>query len=287
MSTYAVTGSASGMGKATVERLRAAGHTVIGVDLRDAEIVADLSTPDGRSSAAAAVLEQSGGRLDGAVLAAGIGPGVGRERLLAEINYLGAVELLVAWREALAATGSAKVVVFSSNSTTTTPLIPGSAVRALLAGNPAKTVRIMRRFGKNAPGLMYGTSKIALSRWLRRAAVTPEWAGAGIRLNAIAPGAILTPLLQAQLDDPEQSGAIESFPIPTGGFGTAGQIADWVIFMLSPAADFMAGSLVFVDGGTDAYFRSEDWPRAVPLHGLLRYLRLGREFAARKAQSKK
>ncbi|CAN5232240.1 SDR family oxidoreductase [soil metagenome] len=283
MGTYAVTGAASGMGKATVERLHAAGHTVIGVDLRDADVIADLSTPAGRSTAAATVLEQSGGRLDGAVLAAGIGPGPGRERLLAEINYLGTVELLTQWRPALAATGAAKVVVFSSNSTTTTPLVPGSAVKALLASDPAKAVRIMRRFGKNAPGLMYGTSKIALSRWLRRAAVTPEWAGAGIRLNAIAPGAILTPLLQAQLDDPEQRGAIEAFPIPTGDYGTAGQIADWVIFMLSPAADFMAGSLVFVDGGTDAFFRSEDWPTAVPLVGLMRYLRLGREFAARKA----
>lgn len=287
MSIYAVTGSASGMGKATADRLREHGHTVIGVDLRDADIIADLSKPEGRAFAASEVLHQSGGKLRGAVLAAGIGPGPGRTRALAEINYLGAVELLTAWRPALAATASAKVVVFSSNSTTTTPLIPGSAIRALLDGNAAKAERIMGRFGKNAPSLMYGTSKIALSRWLRRAAVTPEWAGAGIRLNAIAPGAILTPLLQAQLDNPEQRGAIEAFPIPTGTYGTADHIADWVIFMLSPAADFMAGSVVFVDGGTDAYFRSDDWPRGVPLRGLQRYLRLTKQFAARKAAATK
>lgn len=47
MGTYAVTGSASGMGRQASEKLRAAGHTVIGVDLRDAEVLADLSTAQG------------------------------------------------------------------------------------------------------------------------------------------------------------------------------------------------------------------------------------------------
>ena len=96
MSIYAVTGSASGMGKATADRLREHGHTVIGVDLRDADIIADLSNPQGRAFAASEVLHQSGGKLRGAVLAAGIGPGPGRTRALAEINYIGAVELLTA-----------------------------------------------------------------------------------------------------------------------------------------------------------------------------------------------
>lgn len=283
MGTYAVTGSASGMGKATAEKLRDAGHTVIGIDLRDADITADLSTAQGRAAAADALLERVGGVLDGAVLAAGLGPAPGRERMLAEVNYRGAVDLLKAWRPALAAHGSAKVVVFSSNSTTTTPLVPKSAVNALLNDDVDKAVRTLKRlFRGNAASIMYGTSKIALSRWLRRAAVTEQWAGAGIRLNAIAPGAILTPLLQSQLDDPGMSGAIEAFPIPLGGYGDAGKIADWVVFMLSPAADFLTGSLVFVDGGTDAYFRSDDWPRAVPLKGLQRYLRLTKEFAAKK-----
>ncbi|GAA4188619.1 hypothetical protein GCM10022252_24190 [Streptosporangium oxazolinicum] len=74
MGTYAVTGSASGMGAAVTERLRSAGHSVIDVDLRDADLIADLATPQGRSAAAAGILERSGGVLDGAVVAAGIGP---------------------------------------------------------------------------------------------------------------------------------------------------------------------------------------------------------------------
>lgn len=45
MRTYLVTGSASGMGRAVTEKLVAAGNSVIGVDLRDADVIADLSTP--------------------------------------------------------------------------------------------------------------------------------------------------------------------------------------------------------------------------------------------------
>ena len=81
MSTYAVTGSASGMGAAVAESLRAAGHTVIGIDRpgTDADITADLSTPDGRHAAIVGVIERCDGRLDGAVLAAGLGPRRGQE----------------------------------------------------------------------------------------------------------------------------------------------------------------------------------------------------------------
>ena len=56
---YAVTGSASGMGSAVAALLRADGHTVIGVDLRDADVIADLSTPQGRADAAAGVLDRA------------------------------------------------------------------------------------------------------------------------------------------------------------------------------------------------------------------------------------
>jgi len=49
--------------------------------------------------------------------------------------------------------------------------------------------------------------------------------------------------------------------------------------MLSDSADFLCGSVVFVDGGSDAYFRATDWPKAVPLHSVGRYLLLTRRFA--------
>ena len=280
MGTYAVTGSASGMGRAAAERLRANGHTVIGVDVQPADVVADLSTPAGRRAAADAVRTECGGRLDGAVLAAGVGPTPGRDQpsQIVQVNYFGVVELLQAWRPLLAAGERAKVVVFSSNSTTTIPAIPGRAIRALLAGDGDKAVRALRIFGRAASSMAYGASKVAVSRWVRSHAVTRDWAGAGIRLNAIAPGAILTPLLEKQLSTPGEAKAIHSFPVPIGGFGDAGHLADWVVFMLSDSADFLCGSVLFVDGGSDAYFRADDWPGPVSVRRLVPYLRKFKRF---------
>jgi NAD(P)-dependent dehydrogenase (short-subunit alcohol dehydrogenase family) len=274
MGTYAITGSASGMGGHAAQKLRAAGHTVIGVDLRDADVVADLSSPQGRVDAAAAVLLGAGGQLDGAVLAAGIGPTPGPDspRRIFEVNYFGVIDLLMAWRSALAATENAKVVVISSNSTTTVPLVPRRAVRAVLAGDPDKAVRAVKPFRRAAPAMAYAASKIAVARWVRTHAVTTQWAGAGIRLNALAHGAVMTPLLEGQLATPREAKAIRAFPVPVGGFGDAGQLADWMVFMLSDAADFLCGSVIFVDGGTDAYFRSDHWPSPLSAAGVPRYL---------------
>lgn len=282
MGVYAVTGSASGMGHEVTQKLCDAGHTVIGVDIKQADIIADLSTAEGRRAAIDRVLAASRGRLDGAVLAAGLGPGpaADRARLIAQVNYLGVVDLLDAWQPALAAATHAKVVVFSSNSTTTTPAVPARTVRAFLAHDADKAARSARMFGKNASTIVYAASKIAVSRWVRREAVKSEWTGAGIRLNALAPGAVMTPLLEEQLSMPKQAKVIRAFPVPIGGFGDAGQLADWVLFMLSDAADFLCGSIVFVDGGTDAYFRADDWPRPVPLRGLFSYLKRFRNFSA-------
>ncbi len=263
------------MGRATAQRLRDDGHTVIGVDVKNADIVADLSTPRGRTEAVEAVLGASGGKLEGAVLAAGLGPTPGRDRprQIAQVNYLGVVELLVGWRPALAAGDRAKVVVVSSNSSTTVPAVPRRTVRALLAHDADKAVRSVRFFGPAAPTMMYAASKIAVSRWVRRHAVLPDWAGSGVRLNAIAPGAIMTPLLEEQLSTPRLAKVVRSFPIPVGGFGDVRHMADWMCFMLSDSADFLCGSIVFVDGGTDAHFRADDWPKPVPARQLLGYLR--------------
>ncbi|MGA5543956.1 SDR family oxidoreductase [Mycobacterium sp. NPDC051198] len=273
MGTYAVTGSASGMGRAAAERLRTDGHRVIGVDLRDAEVIADLSTAQGRSEAAAAVLELAEGRLDGAVMAAGVGPLPDRNavRLILSVNYLGVVDLLQRWRPAFVAAGNGKVVVVGGNSSTTMPMVPVRAVRALLRDDLDRAVKSLRRYRAVAPSLSYGASKIAVSRWVRRNAVLQSWAGAGIRLNAIAPGAIRTPLLEKQLASPREAKAVQSFPVPVGGFGSPDHLAEWMVFMLSDAAEFLCGSVIFVDGGSDAYFRPDDWPRRVPTPRLPNY----------------
>ena len=79
------------------------------------------------------------------------------------------------------------------------------AVRALLAGDAQKALQTYRFLGPAGPPMAYAASKIAVSRWVRRNATTQGWAGAGIRLNALAPGAIMTPLLERQLATPAEA----------------------------------------------------------------------------------
>ncbi len=280
MGVYVVTGSASGMGRATADDLRWKGHRVIGVDLRDAEVIADLSSAEGRANALSEIHELASGRLDGAVFAAGLGPIPGREALTASVNYLGVVELLEGVHGLLAASGNAKVVIFSSNSTTTMPGLPDEVIEAFKARDIEGAVAIAEAAGpKVGPNFMYAGSKTALTYWMREIAVSPEWAGKGIRVNAIAPGAILTPLLQKQLNDPELAPAIENFPIPIRGFGRPDEVSAWVIFMLSPAANFLVGSTIFLDGGTDAYFRASSWPKAMTQEEVPAYLEKMEAFA--------
>lgn len=281
MGVYVVTGSASGMGRSTAEQLRWEGHQVIGVDLKNAEIVADLSTPEGRANALAQIHDKANGRLDGAVLAAGLGPIPGRERLIAEVNFFGVVEILEGIHEELAAAGNAKVVIFSSNSTTTIPGIPTEIIEAFQERNTEKVLAVAGAAGpEHGPSLVYAGSKTAITHWIRTIGVTQDWAGRGIRVNAIAPGAILTPMVEAQLADPKLAPAIKAFPIPVREFGKPQEVAQWVIFMLSPAANFLCGSVIFLDGGTDAYFRADAWPRAMGVDELPEFQKKMADYAA-------
>lgn len=260
MGTIVITGSASGIGAATRQRVEQDGHRVIGVDLRDAEITADLADAAARQAALEATLEACGGELDGLVTCAGVGPPFDPAQMLT-INWFGTEVFLTGLRPALAASdGIAKVVAISSNSTTVSPNTPSAAVEACLAlDEPAAHAALADLDPTEAMPFAYAASKVAVARYVRRNAPTPAWAGSGVRLNAVAPGAVATPLLQGGLDDDHFGAAIRSMPIATE-FGTPANIAEWVNMMLSPAADFMCGSVVFVDGGTDAMIRSDDWP---------------------------
>jgi NAD(P)-dependent dehydrogenase (short-subunit alcohol dehydrogenase family) len=260
--TYVITGSASGIGGATRARLEKAGHSVIGVDLRDAEVIADLAQPETRRGAVDDVLARSGGRLDGLVTAAGVGPPFDAATMMS-INYFGSEAFLSGLRPALAASGSAQVVAVSSNSTTAQPNIPAELVDVCLTGDE-EAARAMAV--KHGDAFTYAASKTAIARYVRRNAPTAEWAGAGVRLNAIAPGATLTPLLQSGLDSDEFGPLIRAFPVPTGGFGTPEQIAFWIDMLLTgEGAPFVCGAIFFVDGGTDAMVRPDAWPTTFTL----------------------
>lgn len=250
--TVCITGSAGGIGAATRDRLEKEGARVIGVDVRDAEVIADLSTPPGRDAMVAAVAECCDGVLDGVVAAAGI---MGDQPLVVAINYFGAIATLDGLRPLLARGTAASAVAISSNSTTTTPGLPSALVDVLLAGDEADALAATSR----APGVFaYPASKLALARWVRHRAPTTEWIGAGIRLNAIAPGVIETPMTK---NDLEFIFSIpDVFPVPIGRPGRPEEIASLLAYLLSPDAGFFCGSVVFADGGTDAAVRADDYP---------------------------
>jgi len=253
MGTFVVTGSGSGIGAAVRRRLERDGGTVVGVDLRDAEITADLATAGGRAAAVAAALAHTD-RLDGVVACAGLGPHVRDGAAIASVNFFGAVSLLEGLRPALVA-GRGAAVAVSSNSATL-PNSDNEITAACLDGDEAAARAHAALLGGQP---VYGGSKLALARWVRRHAVTDVWAGAGARLNAVAPGAVHTPMLQGGLDHPILGDAIRNFPSPSGGFGTADQIADAIAFLLGPQATFCIGTILFADGGTDALFRPNDF----------------------------
>jgi len=247
MTTIAVTGSAGGIGGAIRARIEAAGHDVVGVDVRDADVIADLSTAAGRTAACDAIVAETAGVLDGLVVAAGIGGSTeAPSSMVARINYFGAVGLLEGLREPLAAGQLEAAVAIASNSATAMPVEDPTLVDECLTGDEEAAAKTAEGMDGEA---VYAFAKLALARKVRRLAV--EWAP-GIRVNAVAPGPVLTPLTRAALDHPVTGDLIRAFPIPMDRWGEQTEIAEAVWFLLSPQSAWTTGTVLFVDGGTDA-----------------------------------
>jgi glucose 1-dehydrogenase len=79
-----------------------------------------------------------------------------------------------------------------------------------------------------------------------------EYANRGIRVNAIAPGATITPINQAWIDDPQKKAVVESH-IPMGRAGTSEEMAAAVAFLASDEAAYITGQTLFIDGGLTLY----------------------------------
>jgi 2-deoxy-D-gluconate 3-dehydrogenase len=98
--------------------------------------------------------------------------------------------------------------------------------------------------GLNVPG--YAASKSAIAGLTR--ALSNEWAGHGVTVNAIAPGYIATDNTQALQDDPDRSRSILE-RIPAGRWGRAADLGGAAVFLASAASDYVSGVVLPVDGG--------------------------------------
>jgi glucose 1-dehydrogenase len=98
--------------------------------------------------------------------------------------------------------------------------------------------------------LGYSVSKGGMQNLTRTLAL--EFAPQGIRVNAVGPGATVTPINRAWIDDPEKSALVTSH-IPMGRAGLAEEMAGTVAFLLSDEAGYITGQTLFVDGGLTLY----------------------------------
>lgn len=251
MQTHVVSGASSGIGAATRARLESDGARVIGIDLRGSDIDADLSTPEGRAHACERVRDLAPEGIDGLVPCAGIAGLTGVDSaLLISVNYFGAIALANGLRSLMRPGGA--VVVLASNSVTCQPGWNAEVAGACLEGDEDRARSLASEVDAV---LVYPSSKAALAYWARREGVRAEWIGAGIRLNAVAPGLIATPMTEALREDPELGVFADAYPTAIGRPGRPEEIAELIAFLLSDAASLLVGSVVFADGGTDAIMR--------------------------------
>lgn len=228
-----VTGAAGGIGRAIVESLAENGCPVAACDLpgtdvaavNGAEITATFDVRDRTAVRAGVANAIAGlGGCDAVIANAGVVDTIHRAERFSdedwrkdlETNLHGAFYLAQAAFDALAASGDGRVVVISSAGAETG--IPGQVA--------------------------YGASKAGLVGMARTLAA--EWASTGIRCNVIMPGFIATPKVRAM---PHEVRAAVIARIPLQRFGATEELAGAVSFLLSPAAAYITGAVLRVDGG--------------------------------------
>lgn len=252
--TIIITGASSGIGARTAELAIAQGADVIGIDMRDppaphgAFLKGDISSPEG----IAAIAQQLPGRFDALLNVAGVS-GTGGAAATLAINFYGLRHLTETLSPHIREGGS--VVNVAS--------IAGYGWRANLErarrmvgvqGFPDVTKVMADNDVPNEIG--YPLSKELLLLWTQIAAHQPLFKGRGIRVNAVSPGPVETPILKqfrAVLGDEK----VDSDISRTGRAGTASDIAPVILFAASDAARWINGANLAVDGGLEASINAD------------------------------
>ena len=192
----------------------------------------------------------SGGKIDALIACAGV---AAPTPLTLRVNFFGAVATLEGLRPLLAKGASPRAVAVSSFAS----IMPSDPelVETLLKGDEAAALAMAPN---KEPGVYYSSSKAALARWLRKHSTSPEWVGAGILLNGIAPGMVVTPMTEAFVTDPVVRRSLDSaMPMPIGRDATPEEIGELLFWLSSPANSMMVGQIIFIDGGADATIRGD------------------------------
>jgi NAD(P)-dependent dehydrogenase (short-subunit alcohol dehydrogenase family) len=251
--TNVVVGGASGMGEAIAHALAALGPLLVADrDVPGAERVAAATgataagcdvTDEEQVRALAARVE----RVGGVVITAGVSPQIAAsgEEIL-EINLTGTARVLRAFEEKLE-TGSVALCIASIAARR---VKAAAEVHAALA-DPLDGDVVARLRAAGLPvddrSAAYGLSKYGVMALVERLA--PAWGRRGGRILSLSPGVIDTPMgRRAVAELPQVRDAIPTWPIPR--LGQPEEIAAVAAFLLSPAASYMTGSDVLVDGGS-------------------------------------